>query len=138
MFTTELREGEGVAARALEFAICAAARSREVRGASWLEIDWEAALQQGGGQHQAHREADHAVDHGWPQRQRQEEKSPTRSASQQGPRQNDRDQGRVHGRSRGGRNNKAAVPAGLNYCRTPLALATCVATASISGGDKLS
>lgn len=44
MFMKELREREGVAARALEFAIYTAARSGEVRGARWVEIDWEAAL----------------------------------------------------------------------------------------------
>lgn len=44
MFMKELREREGVAARSLEFAIYTAARSGEVRGARWAEIDWEAAL----------------------------------------------------------------------------------------------
>lgn len=44
MFMKELREREGVAAQALEFAIYTAARSGEVRGARWVEIDWEAAL----------------------------------------------------------------------------------------------
>lgn len=38
-FLKGLREQEGVAARALEFAILTAARSGEVRGASWSEID---------------------------------------------------------------------------------------------------
>ena len=41
-FMTELREREGVAARALEFAILCAARSGEVRGAVWREIDLDA------------------------------------------------------------------------------------------------
>lgn len=44
MFMKELREREGIAARALEFGIYTAARSGEVRGARWVEIDWEAAL----------------------------------------------------------------------------------------------
>lgn len=35
---------EGIAARALAFAILTAARSGEVRGARWPEIDLEAAL----------------------------------------------------------------------------------------------
>jgi len=38
-FMAELREKEGVSARALEFAILTAARSGEVRGAKWSEID---------------------------------------------------------------------------------------------------
>jgi integrase len=38
-FMMELREREGMAARALEFAILTAARSKEVRGAIWDEID---------------------------------------------------------------------------------------------------
>ena len=38
-FMTNLRQREGVAARALEFLILTAARSGEVRGASWGEID---------------------------------------------------------------------------------------------------
>ncbi|MBW6507782.1 MAG: tyrosine-type recombinase/integrase [Rhodobacteraceae bacterium] len=38
-FVTRLRERDGVAARALEFAILTAARSGEVRGATWAEID---------------------------------------------------------------------------------------------------
>ena len=38
-FMTKLRSREGVSARALEFAILTAARSGEVRGASWSEID---------------------------------------------------------------------------------------------------
>jgi len=37
-----LREIHGVDARALEFTILTAARSREVIGARWAEIDWEA------------------------------------------------------------------------------------------------
>jgi integrase len=41
-FMVELREREGIAARALEFAILTAARSGEVRGARWNEIDLEA------------------------------------------------------------------------------------------------
>jgi len=41
-FMTALREREGVGARALEFAILTAARSGEVRGAKWSEIDLEA------------------------------------------------------------------------------------------------
>ncbi len=38
-FIVELRKREGIAARALEFAIFCAARSGEVRGACWSEID---------------------------------------------------------------------------------------------------
>ncbi len=38
-FVVELRKREGMAARALEFAILTAARSGEVRGATWPEID---------------------------------------------------------------------------------------------------
>lgn len=38
-FMVELRKQRGVAARALEFAILTAARSGEVRGATWSEID---------------------------------------------------------------------------------------------------
>lgn len=38
-FIVELRERSGIAARALEFLILAAARSGEVRGATWAEID---------------------------------------------------------------------------------------------------
>lgn len=38
-FMRELRQREGMAARALEFAILTAARSGEVRGATWQEID---------------------------------------------------------------------------------------------------
>jgi integrase len=40
-FMTELRGQEGVAARALEFAILTAARTNEVIGAKWAEIDIE-------------------------------------------------------------------------------------------------
>jgi integrase len=42
-FMTRLREAEGIAARALEFAILTAARSGEVRGATWAEIDLRTA-----------------------------------------------------------------------------------------------
>lgn len=38
-FMAELRKREGLSARALEFAILTAARSGEVRGATWVEID---------------------------------------------------------------------------------------------------
>ena len=38
----ELHRQEGVAARALEFAILTAARTGEALGATWAEIDWEA------------------------------------------------------------------------------------------------
>ena len=41
-FMADLRKREGVAAQALEFAILTAARSGEVRGAVWREIDLEA------------------------------------------------------------------------------------------------
>lgn len=43
-FMTELRMREGIAARAVEFAILTATRSGEVRGAAWGEIDMDAAL----------------------------------------------------------------------------------------------
>ena len=43
-FVTELRKRSGTAARALEFAIFCAARSGEVRGATWSEISIEARL----------------------------------------------------------------------------------------------
>ena len=43
-FMKSLREREGHAARALEFAILTAARSGEVRGATWSEIDFEEKL----------------------------------------------------------------------------------------------
>jgi integrase len=39
----ELRQQESVAARALEFAILTVARAGEVLGATWAEIDLEAA-----------------------------------------------------------------------------------------------
>lgn len=42
-FTDRLREADGVGARALEFLILTAARSGEVRGATWDEIDLEKA-----------------------------------------------------------------------------------------------
>jgi integrase len=42
-FMRELRNREGVAARALEFAILTAARTNEVIGARWAEIDFAAA-----------------------------------------------------------------------------------------------
>lgn len=41
-FLTDLREREGIAARALEFTVLTAARSGETRGATWKEIDMEA------------------------------------------------------------------------------------------------
>ncbi len=43
-FVAALRGREGVAARALEFAVLTAARSGEVRGATWGEIDLQAAV----------------------------------------------------------------------------------------------
>ena len=43
-FMTDLRMVEGMGARALEFAILTAARSGEVRGATWNEIDINARL----------------------------------------------------------------------------------------------
>lgn len=43
-FMEKLREREGMAARALEFAILTAARSGEVRKATWDEIDFDAKL----------------------------------------------------------------------------------------------
>lgn len=43
-FMAALRAAEGVGARALEFAILTAARSGEVRGATWREIDLKARL----------------------------------------------------------------------------------------------
>ena len=43
-FMVELRRRNGIAARAVEFAILTAARSGEVRGASWDEVDLEARL----------------------------------------------------------------------------------------------
>lgn len=41
-FLEDLRKREGVAARALEFIVLTAARSGEVRGATWSEIDFDA------------------------------------------------------------------------------------------------
>ena len=43
-FVADLREVEGMGARALEFAILNAARSGEVRGATWSEIDRESCV----------------------------------------------------------------------------------------------
>ncbi len=43
-FMKTLRQREGISARALEFAILTAARSAEVRGATWQEIDLPAQL----------------------------------------------------------------------------------------------
>jgi integrase len=43
-FMAELRKREGMSARALEFAILTAARSGEVRGATWDEIDFESRI----------------------------------------------------------------------------------------------
>ncbi len=43
-FMVDLREREGIAPRALEFAILTVARSGEVRGATWAEIDLDARL----------------------------------------------------------------------------------------------
>src|SRR5215472_6488428 len=43
-FMAELREQEGIGARALEFAILTAARTGEVRGAKWDEIDLSTKL----------------------------------------------------------------------------------------------
>lgn len=43
-FYSDLREREGTAARALEFLTLTAARSGEVRGATWAEIDLDAKL----------------------------------------------------------------------------------------------
>ena len=43
-FIAELHEQEGLAARALEFAILTAARTGEVLGATWAEIDLEGRL----------------------------------------------------------------------------------------------
>lgn len=43
-FMTALRQRKGVGAKALEFAILTAARSGEVRGATWQEIDLEAKV----------------------------------------------------------------------------------------------
>lgn len=43
-FMARLRTAEGMGARALEFAILTAARSGEVRGATWAEVDLEGAV----------------------------------------------------------------------------------------------
>ena len=43
-FMQRLRAADGMGARALEFAILTAARSGEVRGATWAEIDLQAAV----------------------------------------------------------------------------------------------
>jgi integrase len=43
-FMQRLRACEGIGARALEFAILTAARSGEVRGATWAEIDMDAGI----------------------------------------------------------------------------------------------
>lgn len=43
-FMARLRTAEGIGARALEFAILTAARSGEVRGATWAEIDTDAKV----------------------------------------------------------------------------------------------
>ncbi|MDD2701583.1 MAG: integrase arm-type DNA-binding domain-containing protein [Sideroxydans sp.] len=43
-FMASLRGQDGIGARALEFAILTAARSGEVRGATWSELDMDAAL----------------------------------------------------------------------------------------------
>ncbi|HEY2358107.1 MAG TPA: integrase arm-type DNA-binding domain-containing protein [Phenylobacterium sp.] len=43
-FFTALREVDGMGARALEFAVLTAARSGEVRGATWAEIDLKAGV----------------------------------------------------------------------------------------------
>jgi integrase len=43
-FMARLRQAEGVGARALEFTILTAARSGEVRGATWAEFDLDGAL----------------------------------------------------------------------------------------------
>jgi integrase len=43
-FLAELRQQDGIGAKALEFAILTAARTGEVMGAKWSEIDFEARL----------------------------------------------------------------------------------------------
>ena len=43
-FMRRLRSQDGVGARALEFAVLTAARSGEVRGATWSEVDFKASL----------------------------------------------------------------------------------------------
>ena len=45
-FMADLRQREGMSARALEFAILTAARSGEVRGATWAEFDVDAGIWQ--------------------------------------------------------------------------------------------
>lgn len=44
MFMADLRGRAGIAARAVEFGILTASRSGEIRGATWAEIDLDAAL----------------------------------------------------------------------------------------------
>lgn len=46
-FMMRLRTQEGMGARALEFLILTAARSGEVRGATWSEIDLSTAVHEG-------------------------------------------------------------------------------------------
>lgn len=43
-FIQDLRKAKGLAARALEFGILTAARSGEVRGMTWAEVDFDAAV----------------------------------------------------------------------------------------------
>jgi integrase len=43
-FMVDLRQREGIAARAVEFGILTAARSGEIRGALWGEIDCDASI----------------------------------------------------------------------------------------------
>lgn len=43
-FLVDLRQREGIAARALEFTILTAARSGETRGATWREVDLDAGI----------------------------------------------------------------------------------------------
>lgn len=43
-FMTDLRSRQGIAARALEFVVLTAARSGEVRGATWAEVDLDGAV----------------------------------------------------------------------------------------------
>jgi integrase len=43
-FLAELRQRHGMASRALEFLVLTAARSGEVRGARWSEMDLESAI----------------------------------------------------------------------------------------------
>ena len=62
-FMAELAKREGVAAKALAFTILTAARSGEVRGMSWGEIDLEAAgLDRAGRPHQGGQGASRAAD----------------------------------------------------------------------------